>query len=275
MKLTDQLITSAIATAVVVGIGIPAHAYQIYFGEDINESASFTPPFPRLSSTPNADAARNDFLSNLAGAGTETFEGFAPGNVSSFSINFPGAGTATFQGEGLIENVPIGTTPDGRYPISGNQFLSIANRTAPPSFPGSSFNSFTFSNPEAAFGFYATSLGDVFVSPTDLELTLTNGTTQSLTIPAIYDSSAVASALYYGIIAENPNEEFTKATFKGNFSRLDGFGVDDLTVASANQLKSPKPVPEPMTIFGSLAASIFGVALRRKYKHRIKDSVKV
>ncbi|MBW4610135.1 MAG: hypothetical protein KME22_23715 [Hassallia sp. WJT32-NPBG1] len=218
MKLTDQLITSAIATAVVVIIGTPAHAYQIYFGEDINESASFNPPFPRLPSTPNADAARNDFLSNLAGAGTETFEGFAPGNVSSFSINFPGAGTATFQGQGIIQNVPIGATP--RYPISGNQFLDIGNFVGLPTSPGFSFNSFTFSNPEAAFGFYATSLGDVLNSPTDLELTLTNGTTQSLTIPAIYNSSAVGSALYYGIIAENPNEEFTKATFKGRSSRV-------------------------------------------------------
>jgi hypothetical protein len=273
MKLTDQLITSVMATAGVVIIGTPAHAYQIYFGEDLNPSASFSPPFPRLVSTPNADAARNNFLSNLAGAGTETFEDFAPGNVSSFSINFPGAGTATYEGRGRILNVPIGATPS--YPISGDQFLDIGNRTAPPSFPDSSFNSFTFSNPEAAFGFYATSLGDVFISPTDLELTLTNGTTQSLTIPAVYNSEAVGSALYYGIIAQNPDEEFTKATFKGRFSRVDGFGVDDVTVASPNQVKSSKPVPEPMTILGSLASTIFGVALRRKYKHRIKDSVKV
>ncbi len=106
-KLVVQLVTSAIATVTVVGIGIPAHAYQIYFGEDFSSSSNFNNPV-RLSSTPNADATRNNFLSNLEGVGTETFESFTPGNVTSFSSNYPGAGTATFQGVGLIENIPFG-----------------------------------------------------------------------------------------------------------------------------------------------------------------------
>ncbi|ARV63271.1 hypothetical protein BZZ01_27525 [Nostocales cyanobacterium HT-58-2] len=36
----------------------------------------------------------------------------------------------------------------------------------------------------------------------------------------------------------------------------------------------PNPVPEPLTILGSLAAGSFGVALRRKYKQTPKDTTK-
>ncbi|NEQ27731.1 MAG: PEP-CTERM sorting domain-containing protein [Microcoleus sp. SIO2G3] len=36
-----------------------------------------------------------------------------------------------------------------------------------------------------------------------------------------------------------------------------------------------EPVPEPLTILGSLAAGGVGAALRRKYKQQQKDTAKV
>ncbi|MBW4633265.1 MAG: PEP-CTERM sorting domain-containing protein [Iphinoe sp. HA4291-MV1] len=45
---------------------------------------------------------------------------------------------------------------------------------------------------------------------------------------------------------------------------------------SVGVVKPPSdPVPEPLTILGSLAAGSFGVALRRKYKQQQKDTAKV
>lgn len=51
-------------------------------------------------------------------------------------------------------------------------------------------------------------------------------------------------------------------------------GFDNITIGSATP-GSSQPVPEPLTILGSLAASGFGVGLRRKYKQQQKDTAKV
>ena len=47
----------------------PASAQLIFFGEDLGLGEA-----TRLPATPNADAARTNFLSNLVGVGTEDFE---------------------------------------------------------------------------------------------------------------------------------------------------------------------------------------------------------
>jgi hypothetical protein len=253
-----------IAATTVIGIGNPADAYQIYFSRDIHPDPNDYGA-ERLPSTPLADAARNSFLKNLVNPETETFEGFAPGSNVPLSINFSGV-TATFDGVGTILNLPTGIYGVGQYPISGNQFLETSTGFYDDSSEDRLLfgNPIRFSNPVAALGFYATGLDfQPEMSPTQLRFTRTDGSIFSFDIPTT--SGIDTSVLYFGIIAENPSELFTTATFRPLSSRTNGFGLDDLTVASFDQVK---PVPEPLTILGSLAAGGFGVALRRKYKQK-------
>jgi hypothetical protein len=250
-----------IAAILLVSTASSANAFTVSFGGDVRFNN--TQDTSRLPSTPNASAASSNFLSNLIDPLTENFEGFAPGQVSSFSLNLGGAGTATFQGKGDIKNVPSGTIGDSFYPISGNQFLLIGNRTDPPNVPGSTFNSIAFSNPVAAIGFYATGLKNI-LNQTFLELTLTNGSIEELIIPNA--SLGTTSALYFGVIAQDQSEQFTQVRITGNSSRISGLGLDDLTVASLDQVKKPTPVPEPLTVVGSFMAAGLGLVLRRKYK---------
>ena len=118
VKFGTQFLLGTIAIAMVIGIGSPAHAYTFFFGEDLGLGED-----TRLPNTPNADAARKNFLSNLVrvGVATETFESFAPGTTLPLAIIFPGAGTVTLQGNGTINNAPTGTNGIGGYPISGDQ----------------------------------------------------------------------------------------------------------------------------------------------------------
>lgn len=246
-KFSTQSLLGVITVATAIGMGTPAHAYSTFFGEDLGLGEN-----TRLPSTPNADTAQNNFLSNLVGVGTETFEGFAPGSGSPLSILFPGAGTATLQGSGTISNVPTGTNGIGGYPISGNQFLNS----------GSGNFSIDFTNPVAAFGFYGIDIGDF---NGQLTLTLASSITQTLNVP---NSTMIAggSVLYYGIIAQNPSEVFTKVTFGHTPSGADVFGFDNLTIGSLQQVQPPTSVPEPASMIGLLAFCVFGTTslLKRK-----------
>ncbi|NMG11207.1 PEP-CTERM sorting domain-containing protein [Brasilonema sp. UFV-L1] len=264
-KLIAQVSTPVIAVTAVIGVGFRVHAYQIYTG---GERGRGEPDYPRLTSTPNADTTRDEFLANLDSYGTETFEGFAPQTTQPLTLSFSGVGTAIFQGRGTVRNLPTGTSNiiRGTYPISGNQYLEAHVSTGPLSDPKTFFSSITFSQPVAALGFYATAVSDYFINPpVSLELTRVNGSTQRLPIPS-FGLPFDVTVQYYGIIAQDPSEEFIKVRFQPQSSRSDAFGLDDVTVAKLNQVKSSKPVPEPATILGVLAASGFGVALRRKFK---------
>ena len=260
-----RIITSPVAGIVtamlLVSTASSANAFTVTIGGDIRFNN--TQDTSRLPSTPNANAASSNFLSNLIDPLTENFEGFAPGQVSSFSLNLGSAGTATFEGKGDIKNVPTGTSGDSFFPISGNQFLLIGNRTDLPNVPGSTFNSIAFSNPVAAIGFYATGLKNLF-NQTFLEVTLTNGSIQKLIIPNA--PIGTTSALYFGITAQDQSEQFTQVRFTTDSSRISGLGVDELTIASLDQVKKSTPVPEPFTVLGSFMAAGLGLVLRRKYK---------
>ena len=77
MNIARNLIASTIS---LVAISVSAiaetadAAYLTFFGEDAGAGES-----TRLLSTPNANAARTSFFSNLSGVGTETFESIATG----------------------------------------------------------------------------------------------------------------------------------------------------------------------------------------------------
>ncbi len=66
-------------------IGIVQAVPVTFFGEDTGLGEG-----TRLLSTPNSDAARASFFTNLTGVGTEDFEGFADGTGSPLIADFGG-----------------------------------------------------------------------------------------------------------------------------------------------------------------------------------------
>lgn len=249
-KILSHSLLAIASISTIIGSG-SAQAYETFFGEDLGLSEG-----TRLSSTPNADAAKDEFLSNLLGVETETFESFAPGSLPPLLIAFPGAGTATLEGAGNIANVPTGTNGFGRYPISGNQFFQT----------GTGNFAIDFSNPVAAFGFYGIDIGDFSGQVT---LTLASGNTQTLTVPNTVNSPG-GSVLYYGLIAENPDETFTRIDFGNTSPGSDVFSFDDFTIGSLQQVKPPtQSVPEPTTILGLAAVFGFGLCSSNKGKSKV------
>jgi hypothetical protein len=249
---TKKLLSlSLTATAAVVGVVsgiVPVHAYTIFFGEDLGLGES-----TRLPATPNANAAEANFLSNLAGVGTEDFESFAPGAGTPLNVTFPGSITtnitATISGVGSIDNVPSGTNGVGRYPISGDQYLETNSEFL-----------INFDQEVAAFGFYGIDIGDF---DGQITLTLTDGNSTTLTIPNT-TSGLGGSVLFYGIIADNDNEVFTDVSFGNTASGVDFFGFDDLTVGDIEQVGGVVPEPAStlaLLVLGTLGA---GSALKRK-----------
>lgn len=228
-----------------------AQAYRVFFGEDLNNSA--TSP---LLSTPNATTAEASFLSNLIGVGTETFEGLPSGAKGPLNLAFPGAGTATLTGPGSIAAIAPGQTNGaGRYAISGRQFWEVSANGA-----------FTvrFSEPVAAFGFYGVDLGDF---GGQLVLNLTGGGTQSVTVPNTVgrSGSTDGSVLFFGLIAESLAETFSSVSFAMTVGQGDIFAFDNMTVGSLKQVKPPtESTPEPVAMTGLLAIGLWGARSLRQ-----------
>ncbi len=213
-------------------IGPSAQAYTLFLGEDLNGS-ELTP----LGSTPNADAAQADFLSNLIGVGSANFEGFADGTAAPLLLSFPGTGTATLTGGGGIKQVPNGVTDGfGRYATSGTRFWEAAA-------DGSGDFTINFSEPIAAFGFKGIDIGDFNGS---LSLGLSNG--DNIEVGHSSGSNNHGSVLFFGLIAESEVEQFTSVSFLGigpTGRDRDIFGFDDMTIGSLAQVIVAPPAVEP------------------------------
>jgi hypothetical protein len=186
-----------------------------YFGEDLNASGT-----TRLASWPNAAAAEAEFLSNLSGVGTEDFESFTGGTTAPLSISFGAAGNATIYGNGEVYDVPSGMNV-GRYPISGDKYWEASTTFY-----------IEFTEPIAAFGFYATDIGD-FSGQVVVELV--NGGNRTYTIPNTIDGPN-GSVLFYGIIEDDPGLQFTRVNFGNTAAGTDYFGFDDFTIGTLEQV---------------------------------------
>ena len=254
--------TTATAALIIAATAVtPANAYSFFFGEDLNSSA--TNP---LASFPNASAAEADFLTNLVGVGTETFESFAVGTVDP-NLTFPTPSeviSANLDGNGSVRSVTPGRTNGfGRYATSGSKYFEAV--------AAEGGNIVSFNEPIAAFGFFGVDIGDF---GGQLQLVLADNTTTTLTIPNTISEAfgeTDGSVLFYGLIAENEDETFTSVAFElnapGTGTASDVFGFDDFTIGSLEQVNPPTSIPEYHSIIG-LALSFCSVSLVLKRKQR-------
>ena len=202
--------------------------FTYYFGEDINHSDQ--PPSPpddpaRPDSLPNCRTAQSAFLAEIGPAyGVNSFEDLAPGStVTEFVF---GSSIATVQGELTVRDDPAGTY-NGTYPTHGSRHGFQFNN-------GASFT-MTFSEPQSAFAFMGTDIGDGGAHLL-LNIHRSDGTTTNVVVP---NSTSISgswpnnsgSALFFGIIdADRP---FTAVTFTNPRVSLDGFGFDEIMAVSA------------------------------------------
>lgn len=222
---------ATVIAALLVGAG--AHAQQtIFFGEDRgigeawpNNSQSVARPTNRVHSL----QAAATFAARLPGVIAESFETFA--DESAPTIVHFGAHTATLAGSRSVVTVTDPTATwegGGLYPISGKNMLYLQANA-----PG--FFVLTFDRPQAAFGFFGTDLGE----PNGLRVAVVtpSGETKSWDVP-ITRPTASGSAFFFGIIDK------TNPFVRVEFSRIgddttDGFGFDDFTIATEDQVTTP------------------------------------
>lgn len=242
----------------VLGIVQMAQAFPTtFFGQDIGNGESLRlSPSERI----NANAAQTAFLSLLLGAQTESFESFNFFDLAPLPLTF---GTVTPQATletvvGSFGFVSEDATPTGavigRYPTSGTKYWDVISE---PLAPFDAF-SVTFAQPQAAVGFFATDVGDEDPLNTDFDILLerTIGSPLLIGLNPLSDLGAIGSTVTFGSLAPlngidasgailffgivDPNDPFTKVTFR-NASSIDGFGIDDFTIAS-------QVIPEPNTL---------------------------
>ena len=245
-----KYLTLALGATVLLGTG-NANAYQTFFGEDLNNSAS-TP----LSSIPNASGAESSFLSQLSGVGTETFESQATGAGAPLALVFPGAGTATLSGgNGSVQAVTPGTASAGRYSIpsaTSSKFWEV-------SAGGGGNFTIDFTTSIAALGFYGIDIGDF---GGQLTLSLSNGDSMTVNNTVGSNGSTDGSVLYFGLIAQNPGEEFTSVSFNTTTGQGDVFAFDNFTIGAPGQV-NPMPEPASMALLG---IGLVGLGAMRRRK---------
>jgi hypothetical protein len=231
----------AVSAAAIIGFsGVASAAPLFFFGEDPNAGGSLP--------VPNSVAAQSNFLSHLVGVHTEDFSGIPAGTQFPFDITF-GLDTATLSGTNNVGNTGVQNTPiAGRFAIAGPNYLNVGTADA------LSFT-LTFSTPQAAFGFFATDIGD-FMG----QLTLVFDGGAPIDVPHTINAPDGAG-LFWGIIdVDNP---FTTVQFSNTVGAADAFGFDLFTIGRVEQVRIPVNEPAMLALLG-LGLLAIGVARRRR-----------
>jgi hypothetical protein len=263
------LITGSVVTGILAsGAVTPAQAFTFERGEDLTAGSS-------SAVIPNSRAAEARFLARLSAFSSEGFESFAAdATPRTTALNLPGINASI---SGIPANdatnpnsekngVIAGVGGFSNFPISGTKSYSFDFYEQPGFNNAASSRTLTinFAAPVAAFGFYGTDFGDDNGS---FSLEVRNGVT-SLGTVAVGNNQGGASqngaALYFGVIAQNPGEQFTSLTFRSS-SQVEFIGIDNLTVATLAQVRSTA-VPEPFTMIGTLLGSATALQMRKRLK---------
>jgi PEP-CTERM motif len=211
-------------------------------------------------------AARFDLLSNLAGT-IQTF-GFESsligvGDGAPLAVDFVGSSSslirATLNGSGTVA-----TSNGGRFDTtsSGSGRLWQTRAGGPGGSVGDSFT-IDFSKGIAAFGFYATDVGD-FDGAIKLLLTPSDGTADvELDLKNSTGTVANGNLLFFGFYDRAATYSKITFTSSGKTSSTDYFGFDDFLVADPGQLVTTVPEPTSVALVG-LALIAGGLATRRR-----------
>lgn len=248
---------ATLAVAALIASAAAAQAAPMtFFGEDLNNSEAVA-----LAATPNADAAKANFLSFLTGTSTEDFESFSAGTSTPLNLSFTGSAgalSATLSGgNGAVASVTPGTTNGaGRYGTSGSNFFEVAAGGA---------NNFvsTFATAIAAFGFNGIDIGD-FGGRLSLDLTFDNNTTDTVNVPTTEGSvgSTGGSVFYFGYIVGTGDPLISSVSFKTTTGSGDIFAFDDFTIGDRDQVTMPAiPVPAALPL---LATGLGAMGLLRR-----------
>ncbi|MCP1677189.1 hypothetical protein J2T57_004366 [Natronocella acetinitrilica] len=232
------------AVGLLFGAPIAKAAPMVFFGED--QDANQTVP-----ADSEAVDAQEGFLDNLEGVRVEDFADVDEGEVFPIDIDFDGI-SATLDGTSDVGNTGVTSNNiSGRFPVVGDKYLNVGTSDA------AGFE-LEFSEPQVAFGFFATDVGDF---DGNLELTLDGE--RNYVVDNTIGSFMTGALLFWGIVdEENP---FQTVSFENSDEDWrDAFGFDGFTIGSEAQLvdRDPQAVPTPGTLT-LLAAGLMGLAFTR------------
>lgn len=233
------------ATLLTLSVATSSQAAQFYYGlsGDTNPAVSMT-----------AKEAENAFLAKFKNIYVEDFESYPTGTTAfgnnTLDIDFKNGATATLSGGGAIRDAEF----QGLHGISGNKYWSLT-------YGEQVQDSYTisFSQGQAAVGFYTTDMGDAGKNQFSLQLKYDDNSEQTVILP---HGDTNASEFYFGYL--DPTKLLKSITYLANGPiNKDGFGLDNLTIANAEQIK---PVPEYTSIFALFAVAALGAGSLVKYR---------
>jgi hypothetical protein len=266
----SRCLLAGLSITAAVGLSPALAAPTVYFGEDLGAGSP--------AAMTNSFMARDAFMAQLSGSGTESFESFA--DLTDFfanpglQLNFGGTGVTAALSSGTARNAPNA----GRFPTAGTTYISA------------SFNQrITFSTPVAAFGLFVNDAGEVDNNPATVTvggLTLTQQQIEARAFDSVdgifrivterspgvfevlFDGGTFpardSTGMFVGLVdSANPyaNIVLINGTSGLDSAFQDGFGYDEYTVGTVEQLS---PIPEPSTWALMLGGLVGVVALARR-----------
>ena len=209
-------------------------AVVIYSGSDPSASS--------LSTKPNSDAARAQYVAAVSGLPQTFLATFETGPLGAFSsYNLGGGATMTGVDQGNNQQVVRNQIQcqfslcGGNTTVGGKTFLGINGGTV----------TFDFAAPIQAFGAYFTG-----AQLAGIQLTFNDGSARTVDIPGVFGADFVGFTDF--------GKSISKVTFNGTH---DFMAIDDITFSLATPTGVPEPATWAMMISGF---GLAGAALRRR-----------